>query len=423
MTDTAGRSGTTRPQAAPGRVAEVQRQTRPTLALSALFLAVAPIAAVLHHDTGRWLPLHLALAGGLVLAVSGATQFLSVTWGAAPAPAAWAVAAQRWLVAGGAVLVAVGREWSVEWITGTGGAAVGAGLVVLVVLLAGIARAAVQRRVVPAVVAYITGAVLGVAGVGLGATLGSGGGGHLYARLRDVHETLNLLGLAGFVVAGTLPFFVATQAKTKMSRRATLSAQLGVQAAMALGLLVTIVGLLGRWHIAVAVGLAGYGAALAFLVTLLPRLGPKQYRWAGPRLVQAAASLAWWIGAVVLAAVHAADGHPPYSGSVVPALVIGGYAQLLVAALSYFGPVLVGGGHERLAASFGLTRSWVGLAAGNIAAAAACAALARPVYGFALAVWTVDGSVRGGLLVAARLRSNADGPSQDKAGGDRQPDA
>ncbi len=398
---------TPRPLGAPGRVAEAQAQIRPTLILVAVFLMAAAVAGAVPHRTGRWLPLHLALVGALVLAVSGATQFLAVTWGAAPAPRRGAVVVQRWLVVAGAVSIAVGREARVDPLTGLGGVSVAAGLAVLVVILAGIGRGAVQPRVRPAIVAYLVGSVLGVVGVGLGAVLGSGGGGHLSGRLRDVHETLNLLGLAGFVIAGTLPFFVATQAKTKASPRSTLAAQLGVQTAMAAGLAVTVAGLLGEWRATAAAGLALYGASLVFLVTLLPRLGRKQFRWAGPRLVQAGAAIAWWIAAVDLAAAHATGGRSPFSGAVVPALVVGGYVQLLVAALSYLGPVIVGGGHERLAASFRLTRSWIGLVAGNVAALAACIGVARAVYVAAVTVWAVDGAVRAGLLVASRVRSTA----------------
>lgn len=411
---------TSGPKGTPGRVAAAQAQTRPTLVLVAVYLVAAAVAGAVPHRTGRWLPLHLALAGALVLAVSGATQFLAVTWGAAPAPRRGTVVVQRWLVVAGAALVAVGREARVDPLTGLGGAGVAAGLVLLVVILAGIGRGAVQRRVRPTIAAYLIGAVLGVGGVGLGAVLGAGGGGRLYGQLRDVHETLNLLGLAGFVIAGTLPFFVATQAKTKASPRSTLAAQFGVQAAMAAGLAAAVAGLLGGWRGPAAAGLAVYGLSLVFLVTLLPRLGRKQFRWAGPRLVQAGAAIAWWIGAVVLATVHAAAGRSPFSGAVVPALVIGGYVQLLVAALSYLGPVLVGGGHERLAASFRLTRSWVGLAAGNVASAAACAGWVPHVYATAVAVWAVDGSVRAGLLIVSRLRSTAAGAALSGADPDGQ---
>lgn len=389
-------------RADPGRVAAVQAQARPTLAMVSLFLLAAPIATAVPHDTGRWLPLHLVLAGALVVAVSGATQFLAVTWGAAPAPPPRWAAAQRWLVAAGAVLVAAGREAGVDAVTGIGATATTAGLVVLAVLLVRIGRGAVQARVRPAIAAYLVAATAGVAGVALGGALGLGHAGASYGRWRDAHQALNLLGLAGFTVAGTLPFFVATQAKVKTSRHATARVQLGTQAAMGAGLVVALVGLLGARSAVAAAGLSLYGASLAFVVSLLPRLGPKQFRWAGPRLVQGLASLAWWVGAVALAAVHAAQGTPAFGGAVVPALVVGGYVQLLVGSLSYLGPVLVGGGHERLAASFGLTRSWVGLVAGNVAAAGACGLGPAWLYGGALAAWSLDGAVRAAALARAR---------------------
>jgi nitrite reductase (NO-forming) len=389
-------------RADPGRVAAVQAQARPTLVVVAAFLLAAPIAAAVPHDTGRWLPLHLVLAGALVLAVSGASQFLAVTWGAAPAPPGRWVAAQRWLVAAGAVAVAAGRESGTDGLTGLGAAATAGGLVVLAVLLVRIGRGAVQPRVRPAIVAYVVAAVAGVAGVALGGALGLGHGGGSYGRWRDAHQALNLLGLAGFTVAGTLPFFVATQAKVRTSRHATTGVQLAALVAMALGLAAALAGMLDDRSRVAAAGLALYGASLVVVVSLLPRLGAKQFRWAGPRLVQGLASLGWWVGSVALAAVHAARGTPPFGGAVVPALVVGGYAQLLVGSLSYLGPVLVGGGHERLAASFRLTRSWVGLVAANVAAAAACGLGPAWLYGLALGAWSVDGAVRAAALLRAR---------------------
>lgn len=396
--------GPSKPKAAPNRVAEAQAQARPTVVLVALFLVVAAISGAVPHSTGSWLPLHLALAGALLLAISGVTQFLAITWGAAPAPSSILVAIQRGLIAAGVVLVAIGREALNDALTGLGGALAIAGLVALLVILVGIGRTALQRRLRPAIVAYILGVGLGVVGLTLGAVLGSGGGGRWYGQLREVHATINLLGLSGLVIAGTLPFFVATQAKTKPSPRATERARFGVIGVMSIGLVVAVVGLLAEWSAVAAVGFAMYAATLLWLVALMPTLAAKQFRWAGPRLVQAGASIAWWIGGVTLAAVHAASGEPPISGAVIPALAIGAYVQLLVASLSYLGPVLVGGGHRQLSKSFSITRTWVGLVAGNVAAIAACADLGRPIYVGAIAAWTVDGAARAGLLFAARLR-------------------
>ena len=53
---------------------------------------------------------------------------------------------------------------------------------------------------------------------------------------------------------------------------------------------------------------------------------------------------------------------------VLQALVIGGFAQILISSLAYLGPVIRGGGHQLLTAGFAITRSWVSLVLGNIAA-------------------------------------------------------
>ena len=76
-----------------------------------------------------------------MLAVSGATQFLVVTWGAAPAPRRGVASAQRWMVVVGVLLVAFGRERSLDWVTATGGVAVAGALMILGVVLVAIAVA------------------------------------------------------------------------------------------------------------------------------------------------------------------------------------------------------------------------------------------------------------------------------------------
>jgi hypothetical protein len=100
--------------------------------------------------------------------------------------------------------------------------------------------------------------------------------------------------------------------------------------------------------------------------------------------------------ALALAGLRGTD-----DGPILRALVIGGFAQILVASLAYLGPVLRGGGHQRLTAGFAVTRSWVSLAAGNAAAGAALAGVG-PILAVILAVWLVDIVVRAGRLLAGR---------------------
>ena len=81
-------------------------------------------------------------------------------------------------------------------------------------------------------------------------------------------------------------------------------------------------------------------------------------------------------------------------------LAIGGVAQILVASLSYSGPVLRGGGHVRLAAGFRLTRSWLSVLLGNTAAVAILVG-ATGVAAVASLIWVADVLQRGLRLAVA----------------------
>ena len=63
------------------------------------------------------------------------------------------------------------------------------------------------------------------------------------------------------------------------------------------------------------------------------------------------------------------------------------------ARLAYLAPVIRGGGHSRLTAGFAITRSWIGLAAANVAAVAVAAGWSV-VAGAAIVLWLIDTIVR-----------------------------
>ncbi len=377
----------------PTRVAEVQRQARHSLLVAAAFSACAPLAAVIPHSTGSWLPLHLFLVGGLLNAISGATQFLAVTWSASPAPARLAALVQLVVLSTGAAAVAMGRELGHASLSSAGGVGVAAALILLANNLLRVRRTAVTDRFVPAIDGYLLAIANGVVGTALAVWLVAAHPGTRWDDIRAAHLTVNLFGLVGVVIASTLPYFVATQARTKMSRRFTS----GRLRATTIGLTVataaaTIGHLEGNPKLAAA-GYSLYVVALLATLLLLPDLQRRQLSWAGPRLVQLAAGIAWWVAAAGILAADAlaqrADTTP-----VLRALVLGGFAQILVASLAYFGPVLRGGGHERLSAGFASTRSWPGLVVANVAAAAALAGWSS-VLAIALAIWVLDTGFRG----------------------------
>lgn len=386
------------------RVADAQAQAAKALRLSLAFVVVAGVFALVNFR-GPWLPLHLLFGGGLLLAISGASQLFAVTWSAAPAPSILVARAQRWLLACGVAVGAVGHE--VEGLAALlyVGAALAAGAVALLagVLLVTVRRGSV-RRFDPALRFYLTALAFGVAGIGVAPFISS-----LDSELRTVHAILNLLGLVGLVIAGTLPFFMATEARMKPSPRATPARQARVLAIMAASLSACVISILMGWQLPAALGLFAYGAGLLTLITILPPVRRKQLKWAGPRLLQIGAGILWWSGSVFFAGLAVLGGGEPFKGRPAAVLAVGGFLQILLGSFAYLGPVLRGGGHVRLAEGFTITRSWESLAAINLAALALLANY-WPAAGVAICVGmvaTVWRSIR--LFVPARSEGVRDG--------------
>ncbi|MCZ7631600.1 MAG: hypothetical protein M5U19_22200 [Microthrixaceae bacterium] len=78
-------------------------------------------------------------------------------------------------------------------------------------------------------------------------------------------------------------------------------------------------------------------------------------------------------------------------------LVVGAFAQILVASAAYLGPVVRAGGHRRLGAGFEIMKSWPGAVAANAAAVALLVGL-RQVAAVVIAAWAADTAVRVALL-------------------------
>ncbi len=389
------------------RVRLSHAQTRITVRLALAFIAAVPVAAA--FASSRWLPLHLFLAGTVVLAISGVSLMLTVTWSAAPAPSNRWVAGQRVCIAAGAVGVGLGREAELpDAAVGAAGALYVAGLVLLAGLLLATVRQGVERRFDVAVASYLTALVAGTVGVAVGAYMGVS---TPTPAMRAAHVTTSLLGLVGLVVGGTMPFFAATVGRSRMSPRATprrLAVTLCWQAST---LLLAVVALAAAAGPSAAVGLGGYAAGIALVLTLLPRPTRRQLRWAGPRLAALWAGGCWWAVAVAATAADAAADRTVFGGRWLLVLVIAGYGQILWGSLAYLLPMLRGGGHERLGEGFASTRSWLGLAAANIAGISAAIALPTAGTAVAVAVWVLDSAWRTARVGTARAIRPTEEPS------------
>ena len=381
---------------APGRVVAVHAQARRGLVIAAAFVVAAVVAGVMSVGAGWWLPLHLFVVGGLLSAISATTQMLAVTWSAAPASRPVLAAAQRWVLAAGATALVVGRETEQSWMFVAGGTTVVVAMLGLASMLVRVRLQAVTPRFVPAIEAYVVATVAGAAGMTLGILLGVGRAGDSAVELRNVHLVLNVFGLVGLVIAGTLPFFTATQVRSKMSPRATPATMRVTFGTLAAAVVVAAFGHLVERPGVVAGGLIAYVLGLIGVAIMLPIYTPSRLRWAGPRLFQLVAGVVWWAGMTVALGVTTLRGTA--DRAILQALVVGGFAQILVASIAYLGPVLRGGGHRRLTAGFAATRSWLSVAAGNIAAIAALVGN-RPTLAAALAIWLADIAIRGRRLL------------------------
>lgn len=301
------------------------------------------------------------------------------------------MAAQRACIATGAVGIAIGRSAGLPVAAvGVAGVIYIAGIVLLAGLLAVTIRRGVERRFDVAVAAYVAALSAGTIGAMLGVAMAIGGPS---PELRSAHAILNLLGLVGLVVGGTLPFFAATVLRARMSPRASvkrLALTLGWQIAM---LVLTASAVAAHWESWAAVGLWGYALGIIAVVESLPRPTRRQLRWAGPRLVGLWAGGLWWVAAVGATAVDAASGRPVFAGRWMAVLVISGYAQIVWSSLAYLLPMLRGGGHVRLGEGFAMTRSWLGVLTANVAGVALAGAWFSIAAG-SITVWMFDSAWR-----------------------------
>lgn len=384
------------PQAKTDRVAWVHQQAWRTVRLALAFMIAAVIIGTTAGLDHRWAALHLFLVGGVLGVISAATQLFAVTWSTAPAPPHGAATMQRWLLAAGAAGLVIARHFDLPTaVVAAAAAAVLAALVLLALLLLGIRSRASTPRFRPAIDCYLAAIVVGIVGSGAGTALASGGLATVEGA-RDAHITINLFGLVGLVVLGTLPSFVATQVRTKMSPRLSASRLRGAGALMVTGTLVATTGVLvGSAGLKVG-GFIAYFFAIVAVVAILPKLGPRQRTWAGPRLAMLLAGVGWWAASALWAAAIGAGATG--TDRLWTVLAVGGYGQLIVGSLAYIGPIIRGRDAEAQQRAFAITRSWWALATVNVAAASAAAGWWSLTV-VALVATAVDLVVRGSYLV------------------------
>ncbi|HSP52852.1 MAG TPA: multicopper oxidase domain-containing protein [Cryobacterium sp.] len=301
------------------------------------FLPVAP-----------WLMVHLLFLGAVSTAILVWSQHFADTLLRQPAPGGRAsLGARLGAHTVGAVLVItgiVGGWWPVVL---AGGILVGTNAVVHALLLFRQSRGGLPGRFAPLVRYYMAAGIALAIGVTLGVLMArTDVAGDPFERMYIAHIGFNLLGWVGLTVISTVALLWPTVLHarvqtTRASGRGTLPLFLAGLAVFGLGLLID-------QRLVAAAGVLFYLVGLGLVLVeavLLARRSPA-VTFAGWSL---GAALAWFFGCVLgfglLVAfapnwVLAAD----RLGQLVPVFAVGFAAQILLGALSYLLPVVLGGG-------------------------------------------------------------------------------
>ena len=316
------------------------------------WLLLTVVAAIAHRALPMpgWLMLHLLLLGAVTHAILVWSQYFSFALLRSRATAVDRRTQNIRLIlssAGAAVVIAgvMARLWPVTL--------VGAAALVVAVSWHGVSLILRSRRSMPGrfgrtIRYYIASAALLTVGVVLGAWLARG---ERAPSLALAHGFLNVLGWIGLTVAGTVVTLWPTILRTRADEHAASGATRALPL-LAGGVVVAATGAALSQLPVVAVGLVAYLAGLVIIGVSLYRAA----RQKAPRSFAAGSvglALVWWAGSVgvlaVGALVSAIDGTgvevlAALVDRVVPFLAAGFAAQVVIGALSYLIPVVLGGG-------------------------------------------------------------------------------
>ncbi|MGW4896090.1 multicopper oxidase domain-containing protein [Kitasatospora sp. NPDC004240] len=345
---------TTLPQAAAGKPDRRTRYARAHL-LVAAWLGLALLAATAERTlpVARWLAVHLFLLGAATTAVLLWSEHFAVALLHARQPS------ERWSTvrlygANLAVLGVLTGVWAeLPVLTGAAClllvAAVAAHLVVLVRL----GRGALGGRLAPVVGYYRAAAAALLVGVLLGWSLAVAPlGERAHAGLRLAHIHVVLFGWIGLPVLGTLFMLWPTVLGVPMRDR-TVRVARRVLWLNGTGLAVAVAALAAGWRWPAAAGVAAYGAGTALAVDLFGRTVRRRGAVSAAAAWMLAASVGWLLVALVadlsLLAGRRLTVAQEEVGTLVPVLLVGFVGQVLIGALTYLLPVVLGGGPKRRA--------------------------------------------------------------------------
>ncbi len=311
-----------------------------TAARAWLTAAGVSLALPFSWRLGLWLPLHLALAGAISTAISGAMQNFMLALTATPSPPERLVQTQFVLVTAGAGAIAIGVPTATPWLTVTGGIAFVGAMGILAWMLRRAWRRALNRRHAMPIAAYAWAIGFVLLGATLGASLGSGVvEGTWYLHLKRAHMTVNVLGWASLTVVGTLITLLPTVLRLRMPSWPGR----GVLALLVGGLLAQLLGSDLGWAWMLAAGGIAYAAGALGVVLLVVTVLRTERNWAIPAAAfHMMAAVAWFVVGslgLALALFDGEAGFDRYRTMFLVAFVGGWLVQVLLGAWSYLLPM------------------------------------------------------------------------------------
>ncbi|TFB88277.1 copper oxidase [Cryobacterium algoricola] len=316
-----------------------------------LFLTLVVVIVHRFLPVAPWLMVHLLLLGAVSSAVLIWSQHFADTLLRHPAPGGrvslgWRLATHTV----GAILVItgiIGGWWLVVLV---GGILVGANALAHATILAVQSRGALPSRFAPLVRYYVAaGAALAI-GVTLGILMARMDDSEdTYARLFIAHIGLNLLGWIGLTVVGTVALLWPTILHVRVTDGTRAAARWTLPLFLA-GLTVLGLGCLLGERVIAGLGMLGYLAGLCLVFADVIRQGRSApaVTFAGWSIGSALA----WFGLCTLGFAASVTVAPTWTAAadgleqLVPAFLVGFAAQILLGALTYLLPVVLGGGQR-----------------------------------------------------------------------------
>ena len=392
---------------------------RNTVVVAWIFTALVLLAgkyAQLWPNLDAWAPLHAALLGALGSAITIWSAHFADTLLHRPAwGGALMLNGRLGLHSLGAALVITGVCINSQIVIGVGASCVAVSATLGVVAMVVQKRRAVAARMAALVDYYICSLSYLMVGALAGWSIkyfDFKGQAAWSNRMYLAHVPIMVLGVLGITVLGTLVVLWPTMLRTKMEPVAPRQAQ---RALPGLALAVAVIAFSGLWRPLAGIGALLYLLSAVAVVAPLWRTGARKgvTNYAGLSTAAALAWLAWCVIRLGVGVSYAAndDAARAVAHGLRLAVVSGFALQILLAALSFLTPVMLGGGPamSRLTHAIMDRYTWWRITTINLCLALACLPLppaVRGVTGLSAALAGAYFFVAAGQAIQARRKGD-----------------